>query len=188
MSLIGYFLLKNILDTNANPTAGRVLDLLDEQVTETLRQGTGDSSSKDGMDVSLCKIDLTNNTLEYAGAHRPLYYVDINKNSVDSLDEIKGDKFPIGGAQYRNRTEFTNTLIQYNKGDMVFLFSDGLPDQFGGPDNRKFSPKRIRDTIKINQNEKMSDISLAIEKELVTWMKGDDIKQTDDILMIGIRF
>jgi serine phosphatase RsbU (regulator of sigma subunit) len=141
----------------------------------------------------LCKIDINTQTLEYAGAHRPLYYVDVHKpETEEALEELKGDKMPVGGGQYKNRGAFTTHKRQYQQGDMIVMFSDGLPDQFGGPDNRKFSPKRIRDIIKANINVPMTELNNALEKELRVWMKLDDeknaIKQTDDILMIGIRF
>jgi PAS domain S-box-containing protein len=185
MSLIGYFLLNNIVDTHENLSASAILDLLDEQVTKTLRQDTPDSVTKDGMDISLAKINVEQQLLEYAGAHRPLYYLNAENGE---LDEIKGNKFPIGGAQYRNRTNFDNFSIQYKPGDIALLFSDGLPDQFGGPDNRKFSPKRIRDILKNSLNVPMTQVDISMNQELNEWMKGGEVKQTDDILVIGIRF
>ncbi len=185
MSLVGYFLLNNILDTQLNPNPGVILDYLDEYVTKTLRQDTGEGSAKDGMDVGFCKINLDTNELEFAGAHRPLYFVN---GETNELEEYKGDKFPIGGGQYRNRTKFTNTVIKFNKNDTMYMFSDGLPDQFGGDDNRKFSPKRIRDIVKMDSSVPIEKIEATLDKELSNWMKEGAIKQTDDILMIAIRF
>ncbi|MDW8296442.1 MAG: SpoIIE family protein phosphatase, partial [Raineya sp.] len=195
ISLIGYFLLSNIFSVEENKKLkpSEILDILDESVVRTLRQTEDDAISKDGMDVSLCKINFDTKTLEYAGAHRPLYYVDTHKPEIeDPLEEIKGDKMPVGGGQYKNRGAFTNHERPYQEGDMIVLFSDGLPDQFGGPDNRKFSPKRIRDIIKANLNAPMITLNDALENELRMWMRLDDeknaTKQTDDILVIGIRF
>ena len=185
MSLVGYFLLNNILDTQLDPNPGVILDYLDEYVTKTLRQDTGEGSAKDGMDVGFCKINLDTNELEFAGAHRPLYFVN---GETNELEEYKGDKFPIGGGQYRNRTKFTNTVIKFNKNDTMYMFSDGLPDQFGGDDNRKFSPKRIRDIVKMDASVPMEKIEENLDRELTHWMKDGQIKQTDDILMIAIRF
>ncbi len=185
MSLVGYFLLNNILDTQLNPSPGVILDYLDEYVTKTLRQDTGEGSAKDGMDVGFCKINLDTNELEFAGAHRPLYFVN---GETNELEEYKGDKFPIGGGQYRNRTKFTNTVIKFNKNDTMYMFSDGLPDQFGGDDNRKFSPKRIRDIVKMDSSVPIEKIEENLDGELTRWMKEGAIKQTDDILMIAIRF
>jgi len=194
ISLIGYFLLNNIFSVHQDLSPGEVLDLLDESVVRTLRQTEEDSISKDGMDVSFCKVIFESKTLQYAGAHRPLYYVDIHKSELeDPMEEIKGDKMPVGGGQYKNRGAFVTHTRHYQEGDMIVLFSDGLPDQFGGPDNRKFSPKRIRDIIKANLTVPMMQLNDAIEEELKVWMKMgipgvEPIKQTDDILVIGIRF
>lgn len=194
ISLIGYFLLNNIFSVHQDLAPGEVLDLLDESVVRTLRQTEEDSISKDGMDVSLCKVIFENKTMQYAGAHRPLYYIDTHKSEIeDPLEEIKGDKMPVGGGQYKNRGAFVTHTRQYQEGDMMVLFSDGLPDQFGGPDNRKFSPKRIRDIIKANLTVPMIQLNDAIEEELKIWMRmnvpgAEPVKQTDDILVIGIRF
>ena len=194
ISLIGYFLLNNIFSVHQDLPPGEVLDLLDESVVRTLRQTEDDSISKDGMDVSLCKVIFESKTMQYSGAHRPLYYIDTHKSEIEEpLEEIKGDKMPVGGGQYKNRGAFVTHSRQYQEGDMMVLFSDGLPDQFGGPDNRKFSPKRIRDIIKANLTVPMIQLNDAIEEELKVWMRigvpgVDPVKQTDDILVIGVRF
>ncbi|HEX8532506.1 MAG TPA: SpoIIE family protein phosphatase, partial [Cytophagales bacterium] len=181
ISLIGYFLLNNIVGSPEDLAPGEILDRLDYGVTHTLRQDNSDSSTRDGMDIALCKINLKKNTLHYAGAHRPLYYTQNGE-----LLEIKGDKFPIGGGQYKGRTNFTTTEISVQPGDGAYFCSDGFPDQFGGPDNRKFSPKRIRDIITGNPGMNMAQIHQVFDQEFEAW-KGDT-KQTDDVLMIGIKF
>lgn len=180
ISLIGFFLLNNIVNASEASSPSFILDLLDEEVTRTLKQDETDSSTKDGMDISLCKINQKKMQIEYAGAHRPLYYF-----SDDDLHEIKGNKFPIGGAQYKNRVQFTNTVINYKPGDSIYLFSDGFPDQFGGPKNKKLSPRKIRDIIKDNLNGELNSLSIVLDREFEEW-KGNN-KQTDDVLFIGIK-
>ena len=106
LSLIGYFLLNDIVRSRKVTEPGKILDLLDEGVTTTLRQDE-DATTKDGMDIALCKINVATREVEYAGAHRPLY---IMKNGV--MDEVKGNKFPIGGGIFKNQTNFTNTKIK----------------------------------------------------------------------------
>jgi PAS domain S-box-containing protein len=181
ISLIGYFLLNNIVTNKEGSDPGEVLDLLDQGVTQTLKQDSSDSSTRDGMDIALCKINLKKRTLHYAGAHRPLYCL-----QQGELVEVKGDKFPIGGGQYKERTNFKTTEISIQPGDSVYFCSDGFPDQFGGPENRKFSPKRIRDIITANAGASMAEVHAIFDREFEAW-KGDT-KQTDDVLMIGIRF
>lgn len=181
ISLIGYFLLNDIVRSRRISEPGKILDLLDEGVTETLRQDQDDSKTKDGMDIALCKINIKKNELEYAGAHRPLYVI-----KDGEMEEVKGNKFPIGGGIYRNQTNFTTTKIKLNKEDSVFFCSDGFPDQFGGKENRKFGPKRLRELLKAHYKQPMNKIHEIVDSEWENW-KGDQ-KQTDDVLLIGIRF
>jgi serine phosphatase RsbU (regulator of sigma subunit) len=106
-------------------------------------------------------------------------------NGTD-LEEIKGNKFPIGGGVYKNQTKFTCTTIDVKKGDSIFFCSDGFPDQFGGPENRKYGPKRLRDEIMKHHKKPMTEIYDIIDKDWTEW-KGEQ-KQTDDVLLIGVRF
>ncbi|HET8860174.1 PAS domain S-box protein [Marivirga sp.] len=182
ISLIGYFLLNDIVRSQKISDPGLILDMLDAGVTSTLRQDQDDSTTKDGMDIAFCKIDKKKNQIEYSGAHRPLYYLHAN----GELDEIKGNKFPIGGGIYRNQTNFDNHKIKYKAGDSVFFCSDGFPDQFGGPQNRKFGPKRLREIIVDNHGKSMDEMHLIFDEAWETWKA--DYKQTDDVLLIGIRF
>jgi PAS domain S-box-containing protein len=181
ISLIGYFLLNDIVKSRKIDDPGKILDALDKGVTKTLRQDGDESQTKDGMDIALCKIDLNKSEVEYAGAHRPLYIV---RNG--ELEEIKGDKWPIGGGIFKNQTKFSSHNIKVNKNDSIFFCSDGFPDQFGGPDNRKFGPKRLRELIRNNHKKSMTELYKLFDDEWTGW-KGDQ-KQTDDVLLIGVRF
>jgi serine phosphatase RsbU (regulator of sigma subunit) len=154
--------------------------LLDEGVTKTLRQDE-DASTKDGMDIALCKVNMDTREVEYAGAHRPLY---IMRNGT--MEEVKGNKFPIGGGIFKNQTNFTNTKLTLKKGDSIYFSSDGYPDQFGGPEGRKFGPKRVREIIERVHKMPMLEASKIFDQEWESW-RGDT-KQTDDVLLIGIKF
>lgn len=181
LSLIGYFLLNDIVRSRKVTEPGRILDLLDEGVTQTLRQDQDDSATKDGMDIALCRINTLTGEVEYAGAHRPLY---IMKDGV--MDEVKGNKFPIGGGIYKNQTNFTTTKLKLGKGDSIYFSSDGFPDQFGGSEVRKFGPKKVREIIEKVHHQPMSVAMEVFDQEWESW-KGDH-KQTDDVLLIGIKF
>ena len=180
LSLIGYFLLNDIVRSRKVTEPGKILDLLDEGVTTTLRQDE-DSTTKDGMDIALCKINLSEGVVEYAGAHRPLY---IMKNG--QMEEIKGNKFPIGGGIFKNQTNFTNTRVELSKGDSIYFSSDGFPDQFGGPEGRKFGPKKVREIIEKVHGSGMKEAMDEFDQQWESW-RGDH-KQTDDVLLIGIKF
>ena len=132
------------------------------------------------MDIALCKINTTTRVVEYAGAHRSLYVV-----KDGEMDEIKGNKFAIGGGIYKNQTNFTNHKVTLNEGDSFYFCSDGFPDQFGGPEIRKYGPKRLREKIMEVHNKPMTEAHEIFDKHWTDWM-GEE-KQTDDVLLIGIK-
>ncbi len=181
LSLIGYFLLNDIVRSRKVTDAGRILDLLDEGVTQTLRQDQDDSATRDGMDIALCRINMETLEVEYAGAHRPMYTM---KGGV--MEEIKGNKFPIGGGIYKNQTNFTNTKIKMKAGDSIYFSSDGFPDQFGGEEGRKFGPKKVREIVEAVYKKPMKEAAVVFDTEWEKW-RGEH-KQTDDVLLIGIKF
>lgn len=181
LSLVGYFQLNNIVENHPDLDPGKILDILDEKVNHTLIKSGNNDNIKDGMDVAFCKIDIKKKVLEYAGAHRPLYHL-----SKGKLEELKGNRWAIGGGTYKNQTLFTNYKIDFKKGESVFFFSDGLPDQFGGPDKRKFGTQQIKDIIEQNQQVGMAELSQIFTQSFEDW-KGSG-KQTDDVLLIGIKF
>lgn len=123
------------------------------------------------------------NRVEFAGAHRPLYML-----RDEELIQYKGDRKAIGGIPHRKKPEkdFTNHEIKILKGDKAFVFSDGLPDQIGGPEGKKYGPRRIRETITGNKDFTMEEYNQHFAVDYRQW-KGDN-KQIDDILMIGIEF
>ena len=159
------------------------MDELDMLVTEAFRQNSEDSKIKDGMDMGLCRIDLKNKSVQYAGAHRPVYIIRNN----GELEEYKGDKFPVGGGSaFKNKTNFNCTELVMNEGDTIFFFSDGFPDQFGGPKNRKFGPKRIKEIVVDTAGKPIEKIHHMLDSSLTEWQ--GEYSQTDDILLFGIRF
>ncbi|MCH8318853.1 MAG: SpoIIE family protein phosphatase, partial [Bacteroidetes bacterium] len=183
LSMIGHFLLKETISSKNILQPSEILNRLHNSVNLTLNQNIN-TDSKDGMDIALCKINLKNMEIEYAGAHRPLLHI---SNGV--VSEIKGDRFPIGGTQYARKGReilFTNHRIKIKKEDSIFFYSDGLTDQFGGPDDKKFSQRRVKDLLLDNQHLPMQEQKELLENTIEQWMNNQD--QTDDILLIGIRF
>jgi serine phosphatase RsbU (regulator of sigma subunit) len=126
----------------------------------------------------LCALDEENMKLEFAGANNPMYMV---RNGI--LTEIKGDKQPIG--RYEFRKPFTNHVIDVQKGDVIYLCSDGLADQFGGPNGKKFKYSRLKELLLSVSLKPMNEQKAIIEKTYYDW-KGDN-DQVDDICLIGIR-
>jgi serine phosphatase RsbU (regulator of sigma subunit) len=150
MSLIGHFILEQIMaECSLEATSGELLDELHAKVQRTLKQDTGESTASDGMDIALLKVDTKNQTVDFAGAHRPLYYIQNNE-----IFEIKADKYPIGGMHYKNRKQFQNHTIKVNKGDLLVFNTDGLPDQFGGElGKERFMSKRIKELLLNNHTK-----------------------------------
>lgn len=132
------------------------------------------------MDVALVRLNLNTNELLFSGAHRPLLF---QRNEV--IEQISGDKFPIGGTQYKGKNNFQNAEIQLQKNDRLFLYSDGLPDQIGGLEGRKLMNKQIKDSLETHKNGNFSDTKKIVEDLFVHW-KGNH-KQIDDVLLIGFE-
>lgn len=183
ISIVGFFLLNNIVENGQHNHPNEILDALDHAVTTTFKQNSEHSKIKDGMDIGLCKVNVKNKTIEYSGAHRPLYI--LNQNG--EIDEVKGNKFPIGGGSaYTNKKPFDNFVFQMQEGESIYFSSDGYPDQFGGEKNRKFGPKRMKELLVNSSGKSMTEIHHEFDTQFMNWKR--DIKQTDDVLLIGIGF
>ncbi len=182
MSIIGYFLQSAIINQGDKLNAGDVLNRLHISVVENLKQDEPGSKINDGMDAALCRINLKKRELDFAGAHRPLYYV-----SEGILTEIKGDKFPVGSTQYRNRKDFINHTLKIKTGDAVYFMTDGFHDQFGGPTGKqKFTSDRVAEMIKENTNLSIFQMGHLFRNTYDDW-KGTN-EQLDDVLIIGLKF
>ena len=132
--------------------------------------------------IKICRIDIDKKEIQFAGAHRPLYYI---KNG--EFIEYKGSRKGIGGIPLKGRPEpdFENNVIIYEPGDRFFVFSDGLPDQLGGGNKKKYQTKKIKELLDRNKDESMTALSQDVIKDFYEWV-GDE-KQVDDVLLIGIE-
>ena len=183
LSFIGYFHLNNIVDHERELSAGEILDELHLKVKQTLRQDVPGATTRDGMDVALCKINLKTKKVEFSGAHRPLYLYRNNE-----LIEFKGDRKAIGGISIKKRLDvnFITQDFEIKTKDRIFIFSDGLPDQLGGENRSKYMNKRIKQLIEDSEKEDIVKLKDVFEQHFNEW-KGDE-KQVDDVLLIGVEF
>ena len=133
------------------------------------------------MDIALCSINRLTNTLEYAGAYNSLYLIRNNK-----LIKIPADRFPIGVFLSGELQKFTNHEIALEKGDTIYLFSDGYADQFGGPKGKKLKYKGFEEILLAMQHLPINEQKHLLDKTIEEW-KWMSEDQTDDILIIGIR-
>ena len=179
MSMVGNNALNRTVKEFHLSKPAEILDKLNELVSETLRQEEdSDASVKDGMDISVCCIDFKNNTLEFAGAHNPLYMI-----RDGELTEYKANKQPIG--PYIKRVPFENHKIKTKKGDVFYISSDGFPDQFGGPKGKKFMSRRFKELLlEIHENPMKNQLDI-LDQAFLDW-RGDK-KQLDDVCVIGVR-
>ncbi|MDX2430143.1 MAG: SpoIIE family protein phosphatase [Bacteroides sp.] len=138
-------------------------------------------SLKDGIDLGFCAYDCKSRTLEYAGAFNPLYVIRNNE-----VMEIKGDRIIVGPDYGIKRGPFTNRTIQMEDNDVIYMFSDGYADQFGGPEGKKFKYRRFRHLLMSIHHLPMEEQHKILEENIRDWM-GDRHDQIDDLMVIGIR-
>ena len=130
-------------------------------------------------------IDLVRNAMDSKGLNQKKLAETIDVSRTIVTNWFKGDKFPIGAFLGENLQNFTNHEFDLKEGDIIYIFSDGYADQFGGPDGRKFMYKPFRELL-ISIHEKPMDEQKEILYETLTQWRGDEV-QIDDILVIGIR-
>lgn len=178
MSLLGYNMLENTIKKTSYIIPAEVLNELNGEIVKSF-SGKAESGIHHGMDMSMLTINTKTNQLQFAGAHNSLYIVR-NKGLI----ELKADRMGIGTI---NRHGFTNQQFDLLKGDMLYLFTDGFPDQIGGPNRKKFYYKPFKELL-----ISLSGLSLSLQQEKLEeahhqWLHGK-WEQTDDILIIGIRY
>lgn len=161
----------------------KILDQTRELVIEQFeKKKITDSTGaviKDGMDISLCYFNKSTKELHWAGANNPIWFIRNGK-----LEEIKGDKQPIG--QYHEQTPFTSHKIVIQENDIIYIFSDGYADQFGGDKGKKFKTKAFKELLVDISNKTMTEQKAIIDQAFEKW-KGD-YEQVDDVCVIGINF
>jgi len=182
MSLIGHLILNDILHQTEIFTPAEVLSKLHKGIVRTLKQDAPENKNADGMDVGICCYNTLTKKLQYSGAHRPLYLV----REGAELVQFKGGKYPAGGNQHRGKNSYPNYEIELQKGDAVYFFSDGYPDQFGGPETTKIGPKKIRELLAKNASNSVTENIDLLALTFNHWM--GNTKQVDDVLMIGANF
>jgi PAS domain S-box-containing protein len=180
MSMIGNSFLNEIVNEKKILEPAAILDTLRENIIKTLRQRGEESEAKDGMDISLCRISKKTLEMQFAGAFNPLYLIQNGE-----LTEVKGDRFPIGYTKGKEGIRFQNHNFQLKKGDLIYLFTDGYADQFGGPKEKKFMYKHFKETLLSIREKPMAGQKEVLDNAIEDW-KGP-LEQIDDILVIGCR-
>lgn len=179
MSMLGHAFLEEIVNTREIADAASILNILRDEIINTLRQKGTTGETRDGMDISLIILDLKEGKLDYSGANNPLYLIRDGK-----LTKYLADRMPIG-IHFISYTPFTNQSIGLRKGDCLYMFSDGFADQFGGPKGKKFMYKPFQDLVLKNHTNPLNIQKEMLKTTFEKW-KGDR-EQVDDVMVIGIR-
>jgi len=157
---------------------GKILDKVTSLVIETFEKS--ESEVKDGMDISLIHLNLATKELQWAGANNPLWIIEKNKHEIT---EIKADKQPIG--QFANIKNFTTHKLNLTTGDLIYLFTDGFADQFGGEKGKKFKYNKLKDLLISIKDKNQTEQKEILNDSFEAW-RGR-LEQVDDVCIIGIR-
>ena len=179
MSMLGMSFLEEIVNSREITESGPILDELRKEIQRALHQKGASQEQKDGMDIELCVIDKQTNIVQYSGAFNNLYHL---RNGV--LTEYPADRMPIGIFE-RSDIGFTINNIPSIPGDMLYMFSDGYADQFGGPNLKKFKYAQLKEVLVSVHRLPLKEQKKRLEKVFLDW-KGDN-PQIDDVLLMGYK-
>jgi ligand-binding sensor domain-containing protein/serine phosphatase RsbU (regulator of sigma subunit) len=181
MSMIGSTMIKDICTRASGNSPSAVLRMLDCELRHTLNQNIEDgSSANDGMDIIVCEIDLKTHYMRFASAMRPMI---IYRNGEEVF--IKGSRNSVGGHYDKEDNVFEDEGIQLSKGDIIYMFSDGYSDQFGGPMGKKFKMVRLKNLLLDIHQKPMDEQFNHVKNTFNLWM--ENYEQVDDVLFMGIK-
>jgi len=180
MSLVGSTLLNQITNIPEINTPAEVIAYMHTELINTLNKKKDEMVINDGMDMSVCAIDWPNMKLIFAGANHEMYLL---RNG--ELQVIKGDKQAIGIQSIDTFHPFTNNSVDIQKGDTLYMFTDGFEDQFGGEKEKKYRKAHLKEFFISIQGKSMEEQRSALHKEYMDW-KGS-CEQVDDVLIVGIK-
>ncbi|HVA97258.1 MAG TPA: SpoIIE family protein phosphatase, partial [Bacteroidia bacterium] len=178
MSMIGHTLLDEIVKEKKITSPALILHELHTSIRIALKQSQGES--RDGMDITLCKINTQNRKVEYAGAMRPIWVY----NQQGELNEIKANKQAIGGIDTTQKT-FTNHELELNVNDTIYLSTDGYADQFGGKEGKKMMVKNFKNLLSEIVSMPFENQQQKLAESFKTWKVNNE--QVDDVLVVGIK-
>jgi serine phosphatase RsbU (regulator of sigma subunit) len=198
MSMLGVTLLNEQFRTFGIREPGLILGHLRTKVKEILAQEGTVSDQKDGMDMGIAIIDHEKNELQFGGANIPLFLIrrkdqegvleeelqSFMENDDYELYPLKADKQPLG--VYWEEEDFSTHMIKLQEGDALYMFTDGIADQYGGKNRKKFKSRRLKKLLLSVQAETMADQQMLIKAAYESW-RGN-IEQIDDVCMIGVRY
>jgi len=180
MSMIGTTLIKDVCSRSDVNSPSEVLRELDKEIRGTLNQNIDAEKSNDGMDIIVCEIDVRTYYLRYASAMRPMI---VCRSGTQIY--VKGSRSSVGGQYDKDEKIFKDEGIQLDKGDIIYMFSDGYSDQFGGPIGKKFKMVRLKNLLRDIYQKPMEEQYEYIKSTFNLWK--EDYEQVDDVLFMGIK-
>jgi serine phosphatase RsbU (regulator of sigma subunit) len=169
---------------NEGYTAATILDSLKCFFIDALHQNNEIENIQDGINIALCIFDKYFRSFQYATAFHTICLVRNNyEKGVPELTEYRGDHIPVG--IHITDEKFTNHIVEIQQNDVIYMYSDGIVDQFGGPDNKKYKPSRMRDFLLAISQMPFFKQKEKIVSEFKTWKGSFD--QTDDVIVVGIK-
>jgi serine phosphatase RsbU (regulator of sigma subunit) len=180
MSLIGIEFFRQIVVEKQILEPAGILDEMNHYF-DIVFENMEELSLKDGIDLAFCAYDYRDEVLEYAGAFNPIYIIRDNE-----IMEFKGDRTIVGPDYGVQRHPFTNRRVKLEKDNVIYMFSDGYADQFGGPEGKKFKYRRFRHLLMAIHKLPMEEQQRRLEENINEWM-GISNDQIDDQMVIGIR-
>lgn len=179
MSMIGLELIHKIINDMKVDDSDQVLLTMNRELESAFfKEESGKPIIKDGIEMSICIIDKKTRVMEFSGAFLPVYIV-----RDDKLIEIKGDKKNV--VQSFAMVSFNRSTFTLQEGDLLYLFSDGYADQFGGPENKKFMYRRLRHILLTISKYPLPDQQRILDETIDSWMEDHD--QIDDMMILGVR-
>ncbi|MFH0842833.1 MAG: tetratricopeptide repeat protein [Bacteroidota bacterium] len=179
MSMLGISFLEEIVNNRKISESGKILDELRKEVQKALHQKGEREEARDGMDIALCVIDWKNSSIQYSGAYNNLYLIHSGE-----LIEYHADRMPIGIFELADEN-FASHNISIQQGDIIYMFSDGYADQFGGPHTKKFKYTTLKNLLLEINTLPLEEQRSRLESEFFRWKGKRD--QTDDVLIVGLR-
>lgn len=177
MTILAHNLLNQIVKTHSTLEPARILHELHRNLRHNMQKGLHEEHTH-GMDLGICLYGRSSGQLQYAGARRPLYLLE------DGELKIYQTANPMVGNTYANGVEFGQITLHPQPGSCVYMFTDGVTDQFGGPQNKKFLHNRLQELIRSMQGLPYEHQKRVLAEGLKAWRKQEE--QTDDTLMLGI--
>jgi serine phosphatase RsbU (regulator of sigma subunit) len=182
MSVMGISFINQIISSNCTLDTATILNIIRFKIKESLRQSNEYNTSRDGMDMSLCKIHHSNLSVEFSGANSNMYIS--RKDAHDQeVEVIKGEKMPVG--VHLVEEPFTSQRVQLTAGDVFYLSSDGFADQVNDHNGKKLMSKKYRELLSSLSSLPMNERGEKLKSEFLAWKGSAD--QVDDVTVVGIQ-